>query len=293
MKLLPLIVIAAALPAAPVLARETALTDILDGIKRVQQFKMMDDTKTYELEARGVARKGDSDSFLRSRTPQEILESGLSTGCGDYAAAFYWLMQKKGLEVQYIDSAALNFDSLLYHFNGHTAVAVKDKDSGNWILVDPTFGKIVDADWDPKSGLYEGPAGKFWIGYKGPLEKFPAKGPDALKDFYGKTVDSVPKDVWERTLFRFVFTIDDSMKLKDGGYTNPHVLEFVRRPEEMYQKLGVNPARVVKVTLKDGGEEKSDDCTRNADGSWDCMVSRGAAMSARMTDWLAKRVERN
>jgi hypothetical protein len=76
------------------------------------------------------------------------------------------------------------------------------------------------------------------------------------------------------------------MKTKDGGYTNPHVLEFIRRPQEMYQTLGVTPTRLVKVTLKDGDNTKYDDCSQSSSGDWSCAISRGARMSPGLTEWM-------
>lgn len=287
-----MLLLAIVLAATNVFARETALTGILEGLDRVSRLTMMDEAKIYELPARGVVRSGGVNDFLRGRAPDEILASGLSTGCGDYAAAFYRLMAVKGLDVQYIDSAALTLDSLARHFSGHTAVAVKDTASGNWILVDATFGKIISGDWNPESRLYVGPAGRFWIGYRGSLEDFPVKDAAALRKFYGDTLKSVPADVGDKEFSRFEFTIDDSMKRKDGGYTNPRVLDFIHRADGIYKANGIAPSRAVKVTLKDGGNAAGDDCRKNADGSWDLYVARNSAMSLSLTDWLARRVLR-
>jgi hypothetical protein len=279
-----------ALAASPARAKETTLTDILAGLETVRAFRPMADGRTYELPARGAVLKGVGDDFLRRRTPDEILRSGLSTGCGDYAFAFDRLLSAKGYETLYVDAAALDYESIVHHFSGHTAVAVKEKETGNWILVDPTFDRIVSADWDPASRLYAGPAGHFWIGYVGPLEKYAVNDPEALKRFYGDTLAKVPKDVWDKELVRFDFTIDASMRTKDGGYTNPNVLEFIRRPDDVLKSIGATPGRAVKITLKDGGDAPTDDCARGADGAWVCTVSRGARMSAGMTDWLARKI---
>jgi len=112
-------------------AKETALTTILSGLERVQKLQGMDTRKKYELEARGTRITGYPDDFLRRRTPAEILESGLSCGCGDYASAFYSLIESQGLQVIYIDAVALNYSAIEGGDSGHTGVAVKDKESGN------------------------------------------------------------------------------------------------------------------------------------------------------------------
>jgi hypothetical protein len=290
MKVLLAGVLLFAAAAAPVRAKDTALVDILAGLDRMHGLRMMSEDKTYELPARGEKMSGRSDDFLRRRTPQEIMDSGLSTGCGDYAFSFYTLMKARGRDVLYADAAALTAHSLKNHFDGHTAVAVKDEASGNWILVDPTFGRIISGDWDPKERLYVGPAGRFWFGYVGKLEDYPVKGPEELKKFYAETLATVPKDVWAKIFIKYEFTIDDSMKLKGGGYTNPHVVEFIRRPDEFYEGMGVTPEKSVRVTLKDGVDDKADTCEKNDDATWTCWISRGAAMSQHMTDWMTDRI---
>jgi len=80
-------------PAA--LAKETTFTAILSGLARVQKLQEMDNEKEYDLDARGVRMTGIPDDFLRHRTPAEILKSGLSCGCGDYAFAFYSLITSR------------------------------------------------------------------------------------------------------------------------------------------------------------------------------------------------------
>ena len=173
-------------------AKETALTTILSGLERVQKLQGMDTRKKYELEARGTRITGYPDDFLRRRTPAEILESGLSCGCGDYASAFYSLIESQGLQVIYIDAVALNYSAIEGGDSGHTGVAVKDKESGNWILVDPTDDKILSGNWDPASTLYESPAGRFWIGYKGPLDKYLVRSHSELRTFYADTLSVEP-----------------------------------------------------------------------------------------------------
>jgi hypothetical protein len=274
-------------------ARETALTAILSGLEQVRKLQPMDNRKQYELEVSGSRVTAFPDDFLRRRTPAEILKSGLSCGCGDYAFAFYSLVESKGFEAIYIDAVALNYSAVENGDSGHTGVAVKDPDSGNWILVDPTYDKIVSGDWDPASALYESPAGRFWIGYKGPLDKYPVTGHPGLRAFYAETLKSVPKDVWEKALLAFDFTVDDSLKTKDGGYSNPNTEAFLTRPARTFAALGIHPSRTVKVTLKFSGKKTGgDEMVPEADGSWTCLVQEHSRMSAGLTDWIMARILR-
>jgi len=274
-------------------AKETTLTAILSSLDQVQKLNHMDNRKVYELEARGAKVSARADDFLRRRTPTEILSSGLSCGCGDYAFAFYGLVEAKGFQALYIDAVALNYGSLERGNSGHTGVAVKDRDSQNWILVDPTFGKIISGDWDPVAKLYEGPAGRFWIGYIGPLDKYPIKDYPALQAFYAATLKAVPKAVWERNLLAFDFAVDEALKDRHGGYINPRLPAFIERAARLCRTLGIQPSRTVKVTIKPWKQKMGkSEVAQNPDGSWDCFVQDQSALSAHFTDWIMDRILR-
>jgi hypothetical protein len=89
-------------------AKETVLTAILSNLEQVQRLQSMDNRRQYDLEAKGSLVTGSADDFLRCRTPAEIIKSGLSCGCGDYAFAFYSLMEAKGFQAIYIDAVPLS-----------------------------------------------------------------------------------------------------------------------------------------------------------------------------------------
>ena len=279
--------------ATAVWAKETVLTAILSNLEQVQKLQPMDNTRQYELEAKGIMVTGSADDFLRRRTPAEILKSGLSCGCGDYAFAFYSLMEAKGVQAIYIDAVALTYGAIEHGDSGHTGVAVKDSVSGNWILVDPTYNKIVSGDWDPASMLYESPAGRFWIGYKGTLDKYPVANHQRLREFYVETLKTVPREVWEKVLLAFEFTVDDSMKTKDGVYSNANTETFLARPEKTFKALGIHPIRSVKMTLKASSKRTGkSDVIQEPDGSWTCYVEEHRAMSASLTDWITAAIFR-
>jgi len=275
-------------------AKETTLTVILSGLDQVSKFQKMDNRKTYELDARSVKVTGFPDDFLRRRTPAEIIKSGLSGGCGDHAFAFYSLVVSKGFQAIYIDSVALTYGAIENTDSGHTGVAIKDRESGNWILVDPTSNKIVSGDWDPESRIYESPVGRFWIGYKGPLDQYPIIDHPRLRKFYGETLKTVPKEIWEKELLAFDFILDDSMKTKDGVYTNPNMEAFLARTPNVLKSLGIHPSRTVKVILKPWNKKQGkDDVVLEADGSWTCFIQDRANLSAHFTDYIQNRIARN
>jgi hypothetical protein len=128
-------------------AQATVRDDIIAALARVAELKPMETGRTHSLPARGETMTGANNDFLRRREPNEILSSGLSTGCGDYAAAFYGLLRAKGASLLWIDSAELSATSLLDQSDGHTGVAVKDPETRRWILVDPTGEDLSDINF--------------------------------------------------------------------------------------------------------------------------------------------------
>jgi len=286
--------IALVLVSAAAWAKETVWTAILSNLGEVQKLRPMDNRRQYELEAKGAKVTGFPDDFLRRRTLAEIIKSGLSCGCGDYAFAFCFLIESKGFQTIYIDAVALNYSAIEHGDSGHTGIAVKDRDSGSWILVDPTNNKIISADWDPTAMLYESPAGQFWIGYKGPLDKYPVADHPGLRVFYAETLRSVPKDVWEKELLAFDFVVDNSLKTKDGAYANPNMEAFLGRPAVTFKALGIHPSRSVKVTLKSWDKKTgTSDVIQESDGSWTCFVQDRGHMSASLTDWITAAIFRS
>ncbi len=273
--------------------------DIHDDIKSafydVAQLQGMDnDGRIYSLPARGQTLSAVSDDFLRRRSPDEILKSALSSGCGDYAAAFYGLMSKKGYTTLFVDSAQLSVTSLLHRDDGHTGVAVKDQASGHWILSDPTNRKILSENWDAGSKIYSGPAGRFWIGYVGTLEDYPVKSHDELKVFYDRALRSVPPAVWEKELVRLEFNAGPSMHHPDGSWTNPRCPDFLKRYARVYDELGVRPTRKARIEFSDAALNPSgSDCRRKAADSWECFVKREAAMSPSWFSWIETHVMNN
>src|ERR1019366_1175427 len=91
----------------------------------------------YSLTVGGKSITAPPDEFLRRRTGQEILESGMSDGCGDNAFAFLYLMEKQKYQAYFVDSAQISTQSLEYGFAGHAVVAVRDTGNGQWVRVDP------------------------------------------------------------------------------------------------------------------------------------------------------------
>ena len=134
---------------------------------------------------------------------------------------------------------------------------------------------------------------RFWIGYKGTLDKYPVANHQSLREFYVETLKAVPKEVWERVLIVFDFTVDDSMKTKDGAYTNANTETFLARPEKTFKALGIHPIRIVKMTLKSWNKRTGkSDVIQEPDGSWTCFVEEHGGMSASLTDWITATIFR-
>lgn len=272
------------MPSLGYAAGDAILAEIRSAMDRVKILKMMEADKIYELPTRESSLRGKNDDFLRRRSPQDILNSGLSSGCGDFAAAFYYLMRNKGIKVLYLDAVELSAHSLMNRFNGHTGVAVLDSKSGHWVLVDPTNHEIVSENWDIRSKIYED---RYWIWYLGTLEDYPAKDPNELKAFYDKALKSIPPEIWEERLVRLDFSLDSSMR-RNGSLANPHSQEFLDKYSTLYERLDISPRRRINVILADSGlEDEGGNCLPYMRGLF-CANGRKSAMSQGWFAWIEK-----
>src|SRR5215468_9672444 len=91
-------------PAAPVgLACSPDIrVQIENALAEVSKLKNMGQGKVFELLAGGKMMSGYGDDFLRRRTAQEVLASGLASGCGDYALSFIYRMEQCGFKTNLI-----------------------------------------------------------------------------------------------------------------------------------------------------------------------------------------------
>lgn len=176
------------------MARKSVYQDIQKAFDCVAKLSLMDQEKIYRLRVGRDLVTAYSDDFLRRRTGKEILTSGLSSGCGDFAIAFYSLMKKKGYEASFIESVRLSADALRTRNNGHTGVAIFDEARQAWILTDPTSQEIVQKNWNPDEKIY---LDRYWIGFVGELDDYPAHNHEELKNFYGEIFETIPTDVLE------------------------------------------------------------------------------------------------
>jgi len=70
-----------------------------------------------------------------------------------------------------------------------------------WWLVDPTARRVLSKDWDPASPSFEANGKWFWIGFIGQAGSYPAHNARQLRDFYDRTLQSVPQAILDREIF--------------------------------------------------------------------------------------------
>ena len=242
--------ILALLLATPLARLAAAETEAIDSQVRalfaeLRALKSMKSGERYTLPAGGKSLTGDGDDFLRRRTASEIAESGLSCGCGDYALLFIERIKPRGFDALLIDSAAITLHSLVNKFDGHVVVAIRRSEAPKsaWWLVDSTARDVISRDWSPASESFMSSSGAvYWIGYCGPVERYAVHTPDELKQFYADTLAKVPAEFFNRTLYRFTFTVDKSLVDEKGGYLNPRITRLQREQDELFAQYGIKPA---------------------------------------------------
>ena len=258
-------------------ATVSAVEQINGAFDELSHLKDMPSSRQYELNIGGKKVMGDGDDFLRRRTGAEILDSGLSSGCGDYAIAFVRLMENRGFQTLLIDSAEVSLSSLKDHFSGHVVVAVRDSANARWLLADPTNKRIITNNWSTSDKTFY--RDRYWIGYCGPLEKYPAHSPEELKVFYTRTLADVPADFWNRHIFKFNFKIDPSLIGPDGKYLAPHLSELAENQDAALAEFNIHPEREINVLLVKGGDDSNGALKWSDDRGWICTIGLQSACS--------------
>jgi hypothetical protein len=246
----------------------------------MSSLRDMKSGERYRLPAAGEIIQGRGDDFLRRRTAAEVRDSGLSCGCGDYAVVFIDLIQRRGFESLLVDSAQISSISIANNFAGHAVVAIRPRGeaAAPWWLVDSTARKIISREWSPEARSFAASGFVYWIGYCGPLEKYPVRSPDELKRFYRETLAQVPREFFNRTLFRFKFTIDESLADGRGGCLNPRVPKMGPLADELLQKYRVEPETEIAIRVVRGDDDASG-VLRQQNGEWVARVGLRSACS--------------
>lgn len=253
---------------------------IAEALSELRALQPMQPRQSYTLPAAGRRLTGTNDDFLRRRTADEIRQSGLSCGCGDYALVFLQSMAGRGFETLLVDSAQLSLQSLASTFSGHAVVAVRPpggKD-GSWWLVDSTARRILSRDWSPRSPSFTASGHVYWIGYCGPAEQYPARTPAELRKFYRDTLARVPSEFMNATFARFVFTVDASLRDESGRLLNPNVERLQPQQDGLLAQYRVKPTREIPVLLVRGRADATG-TLEQVDGRWVARVGLRSACS--------------
>ena len=268
----------------PPAAASSVVERMQAAFDEINRIKGMSSGRQYELNVGGEKIMGEGDDFLRRRTGAEILDSGLSSGCGDYAMAFVHLLDQHGLETLFIDSAEISLSSLESHFSGHVVVAVRDPAGDRWLLADPTSRQIITNHWLTNSQTFY--HDRYWIGYCGALSNYPAHSPDELKDFYARTLARVPADFWDKHIFKFDFKIDPSLIGQNGDYLAPHVPQFAENQDAALANFHIHPQTEIPILLVKGGNDSNSTLNHSAERGWVCTVGLQSACSLGLVTYM-------
>ena len=293
MKFLPLFVLVVSAASWAGAADKSPEGDVQTVFAELRTLKSMNQRQTYTLMARGKELTGLADDFLRRRTADEIAASKLNCGCGDFAAVFADRIHARGYDALLIDSALISLHSLVNKYDGHMVVAIRPAEAPKspWWLVDSTALNIISRDWSPKSESFTTLSGAvYWIGYCGPVERYAVHTPDELKRFYADTLTKVPAEFFNRTLYRFTFTVDKSLVDEKGGYLNPHITRLQREQDELFARYGIKPAQEIPILLTRGGDDSSGYLSYSATGGWVSRVGLKSACSPSFLSFFDQKV---
>ncbi len=282
--LVSIVVLAAYAPAKDI------QTDVDAAYQRIKRLQDMKPDTLYRLPVGKAVVAGPKEEFLRKRTAKQILDSNLSSGCGDYAVSFMYLMQKSGYRTLFVDGAQVSTSSLISTFSGHAVVAVKDPKSGKWWLANPTDRSILSRNWSMNSKNFEAFGRLFWIGYCGKLDEYPAKDGESLRLFYARTLRKIPKDVLNQRLTRLAFTIDQDLRNADGNLLNPKVDNLEKEQAKLFADYGVSPEKKIEVLVQKGSE--NDETSVEQEGRrWIVNVGLKSSCSSGLLAYLYAHIE--
>lgn len=265
------------------------------GYAAVRALQPMQARSVYLVPVGDASERGPGDQFLRRRTASEISASKLSCGCGDNAVVFLNAVEGRRLQVLFIDSAEVSSASLLTSFSGHAVVALREPggdDATEWCLVDTTNLTIISKHWTKTEPSFRAFGHLFWVGYSGPLEKYPVHSPEELRRFYAATLAAIPRAVLSSMLIRLEFKIDPSLVEPDGSVANPRLPKFIELQNEIFSKHGINPTTTLSILLKRGGDDARADLVYTESEGWISHVGLKSACSPSSLDYYESTVRR-
>jgi hypothetical protein len=261
----------------------------------LRTLKFMQPGRDYTVSVAGAVETGPKERFLRRRTAREISESGLTSGCGDYACLFIARIEPLGFRALLVDAVEISSPSLQDHFSGHSVVAIQATAAAagsRWWLVDSTDLKILSTDWSPAEKSFVSSGGVYWIGYCGPYAGYAVHEPDSLRAFYTTTLAAVPRAFLARNLCRLRFTVDPTLVGKGGKFLNPRLSDFLGLQERILSDHRVEPEREVSILLARGGDDARTDLQFTEKAGWVAHVGLRSGCSPSLLGYF-ERVVRN
>ena len=80
--------------------------------------------------------------------------------------------------------------------------------------------------------------------------------------------------MWNTSLLRLKFTVDDSLKGAGGDDVNPYLSDFLKLQPEVFAQYGLSPTREVAVRLICGDDDALSRITQTQSGQWVAAVGR-------------------
>jgi len=277
-------------------AGESADQQIQGVFSELRALKPMAPGRSYTVSVAGRRETGPKEQFLRRRTAQEISESGLSCGCGDYALLFIARAVPLGFEALLVDGAELSSESLQEHFSGHCVVAIRGAGAAAhapWWLVDPTNMRLLERSWSPAARSFEAFDTTFWIGYCGPLADYPIHDAGELKAFYARTLEAVPLEFMNDNLCKLDFTVDRSLVGADGAFLNPRIPDLLRMQARILAARGISPLRKVSILLTRGNDDFTTDLGYSDERGWVGRLGLRSACSPGLLTYFERTLRRH
>ena len=133
--------------------------------------------------------------------------------------------------------------------------------------------------------------GRFWIGFAGPLENYPVRSPQQVKQFLSSNLAKVPREVFNQRIMRLRFTLDPGLFNDQGHAHNPVVKQAMTIQDDLLNRFNITPEREVEVRLVDGDDDAAGRLSHDKERGFICTVGRQSGFSAGFLDYMNSSIQ--
>ena len=273
------------------LQKETkSITELINSVfSELREIRYMRPPKKYSAFVDSIEYTEKKEFYLRKRNPTEIIKSKLTSGCGDSAFAFYYLIRKHNTECSIIDAVKISNSSLINNFSGHMVVKVIDKNNNKTLLVDPSRKEIIDENWDNNRKSFNAFNSEFWIGFNGAFVDYPIHNASELKEFYNKSLNNIPKEILKEKILGLNLQVGN--EFSQNKDVSDEIANLNLWLDNAYKKYKIQPHKFIIIIQKSKTNNIS--IYKDNHNKWICEINGIEDLSLTLLDSIEIMINEN